>query len=252
MRPAAARSTASGSRRWGARARSRSTPRRRVRRAPGPRARAARSRASSRSTRATAPTACSRASTRARATRAASRSTPRRLRCSTTPPRAHPERGPVRRHLGHPAARVGLPLGPPSRAGADRRAAAARRLGEGALVERPRIALPLAGMELDLGGYVKEYAADRVAALLRDAGCRAALVDMGGDLAIVGPHPDGQPWIVGIRDVSGPTGPRSRCRERRRRRDERRLRALHGGRRRALRAHPRSAHGLADRGASPA
>jgi thiamine biosynthesis lipoprotein len=46
-------------------------------------------------------------------------------------------------------------------------------------------------MELDLGGYVKEYAADRVAALLRDAGCSSALVDLGGDLAIAGPHPDG-------------------------------------------------------------
>ena len=62
-------------------------------------------------------------------------------------------------------------------------------------------------MELDLGGYVKEYAADRVAALLRAAGCRAGLVDLGGDLAIVGPHPDGQPWIVGIRDASHPDRP---------------------------------------------
>jgi FAD:protein FMN transferase len=67
-----------------------------------------------------------------------------------------------------------------------------------------RIALPIAGMELDLGGYVKEYAADRVAALLRSQGCSAGLVDLGGDLAIVGPHPDGRPWIVGIRDASDP------------------------------------------------
>jgi len=70
-----------------------------------------------------------------------------------------------------------------------------------------RIALPHAGMELDLGGYVKEYAADRVAALLGDAGCRSALVDLGGDLAIAGPHPDGRPWIVGIRDASHPDRP---------------------------------------------
>ncbi len=67
-----------------------------------------------------------------------------------------------------------------------------------------RIALPIAGMQLDLGGYVKEYAADRVAALLRSQGCAAGLVDLGGDLAIVGPHPDGRPWIVGIRDASHP------------------------------------------------
>jgi thiamine biosynthesis lipoprotein len=67
-----------------------------------------------------------------------------------------------------------------------------------------RIALPIAGMELDLGGYVKEYAADRVATLLRAQGCRAGLVDLGGDLAIVGPHPDGRPWIVGVRDAAHP------------------------------------------------
>jgi FAD:protein FMN transferase len=67
-----------------------------------------------------------------------------------------------------------------------------------------RIALPRAGMELDLGGYVKEYAADRVAGLLRDAGCGSALVDLGGDLAIAGPHLDGTPWIIGIRDASHP------------------------------------------------
>jgi thiamine biosynthesis lipoprotein len=69
------------------------------------------------------------------------------------------------------------------------------------------VALPRAGMELDLGGYVKEYAADRVAGLLRAAGCRSGLVDLGGDLAIVGPHPDGAPWIVGIRDAAHPDRP---------------------------------------------
>jgi thiamine biosynthesis lipoprotein len=67
-----------------------------------------------------------------------------------------------------------------------------------------RIALPRAGMELDLGGYVKEYAADRVAALLREAGCRSALVDLGGDLAVSAPHPDGAPWTIGVRDALHP------------------------------------------------
>ena len=66
----------------------------------------------------------------------------------------------------------------------------------------PRIALPLEGMELDLGGFVKEYAADRTAALLRASGCRSGVVDLGGDLAVVGPHPDGRPWIVGVRDAA--------------------------------------------------
>jgi thiamine biosynthesis lipoprotein len=68
----------------------------------------------------------------------------------------------------------------------------------------PRIVLPRAGMQLDFGGYVKEYAADRAAELCRRRGARHGLVDLGGDLAIVGPHPDGQPWRVGVRDPRDP------------------------------------------------
>jgi thiamine biosynthesis lipoprotein len=59
-------------------------------------------------------------------------------------------------------------------------------------------------MQLDFGGFVKEYAADRVAQQLRDAGFTNGLVDLGGDLAVVGPHPDGSPWRVGIRDPHAP------------------------------------------------
>jgi thiamine biosynthesis lipoprotein len=70
--------------------------------------------------------------------------------------------------------------------------------------ERPRIVLPLPGMELDFGGYVKEYAADRCAALCRERGAAHGLVDLGGDLAVVGPHPDGSPWRIGIRHPREP------------------------------------------------
>ncbi|MDJ0850200.1 MAG: FAD:protein FMN transferase [Myxococcota bacterium] len=69
--------------------------------------------------------------------------------------------------------------------------------------ERPRLFLP-AGMELDFGGFVKEYAADRVAELCRRQGLAHGLVDLGGDLAVVGPHPDGSPWRVGVRDPRRP------------------------------------------------
>lgn len=67
----------------------------------------------------------------------------------------------------------------------------------------PRLFLP-AGMELDFGGFVKEYASDRVAELCRRLGARHGLVDLGGDLAVVGAHPDGSPWRVGIRDPRAP------------------------------------------------
>lgn len=70
--------------------------------------------------------------------------------------------------------------------------------------ERPRLVLPVEGMEIDFGGYVKEYAADRAAALLRELDIGHGLVDLGGDLAVVGPHPDGSPWRVGIRHPRDP------------------------------------------------
>lgn len=64
---------------------------------------------------------------------------------------------------------------------------------------RPVLRLGVPGMRLDLGGIVKEYAADRCAKLCRDMGADSGVVDLGGDLALVGPHRDGSPWVVGIK-----------------------------------------------------
>ena len=70
--------------------------------------------------------------------------------------------------------------------------------------QRPHVSLPLKGMELDFGGYVKEYAADRAAQACLDAGARHGFVELGGDIALIGPHPDGAPWEVGIRNPRNP------------------------------------------------
>lgn len=59
--------------------------------------------------------------------------------------------------------------------------------------------LPTPGMEIDLGGIGKEYAADRAAAVLRQHGVQHALINLGGDLVSIGPKPDASPWTVGIR-----------------------------------------------------
>lgn len=67
----------------------------------------------------------------------------------------------------------------------------------------PRLAFT-PGMELDLGGIVKEYAADRAATLCREAGVPHAIVNLGGDIRIVGPRPDGSPWRIGIRHPRDP------------------------------------------------
>ena len=65
------------------------------------------------------------------------------------------------------------------------------------------IRLPRSGMELDFGGFGKEYAVDRAAAVLHQAGIASACVNLAGDLAILGAQPDGSPWRVGIRHPRG-------------------------------------------------
>jgi len=60
------------------------------------------------------------------------------------------------------------------------------------------VRLPRAGMEIDFGGFGKEYAADRAAALLHLDGVRSGLVNLGGDLQVIGPRPDGSAWSIAI------------------------------------------------------
>ncbi len=74
-----------------------------------------------------------------------------------------------------------------------------------ALVGWPRVKLGVeavrlssAGMELDFGGFGKEYAVDRAALVLRDRGASSALVNLAGDLAILGAQPGGEPWRLAV------------------------------------------------------
>ena len=63
----------------------------------------------------------------------------------------------------------------------------------------PVLEFPVPGMEVDFGGVVKEYAVDRVAALCWQAGIRHGVINLGGDIKIIGPRMDGSPWRIGIR-----------------------------------------------------
>ena len=65
--------------------------------------------------------------------------------------------------------------------------------------ENPLLRFDVAGMEIDFGGIVKEYAADRASALCREAGADHGLVNLGGDIRVVGPRLGGHPWRIGIR-----------------------------------------------------
>ena len=62
------------------------------------------------------------------------------------------------------------------------------------------------GLRLDFGGIVKGIAVDRVVAMLKEAGVRGALVQVGGETACFGNSTRGRPHVVGVRhplDVSG-------------------------------------------------
>lgn len=55
---------------------------------------------------------------------------------------------------------------------------------------------------LDFGGWVKGYALDQAAQLLRQANVRAALINVGGNILAIG-QPGQRPWRVGIQDPRG-------------------------------------------------
>ncbi len=60
------------------------------------------------------------------------------------------------------------------------------------------VRLPIKGMEIDFGGYVKEYVADRCATLAIELSVHHGLINLGGDVRVIGPHPNGESWKVGI------------------------------------------------------
>lgn len=74
------------------------------------------------------------------------------------------------------------------------------RIGkEGVMLERK-------GMELDLGGIAKGYAVDKVVELLKEAGIRQALVEIGGELYCLGSGPGSNGWKIGIQDPQSAEG----------------------------------------------
>ena len=56
------------------------------------------------------------------------------------------------------------------------------------------------GMEIDLGGIAKGYAADRAIETIKAKGIKAALVAIAGDIKTFGLKPDLQPWKIGIQN----------------------------------------------------
>lgn len=56
------------------------------------------------------------------------------------------------------------------------------------------------GAQIDLGGILKGYAADKASLVLQKNGLSSGIVTVGGEVRAFGNKPDGTPWIVGIQN----------------------------------------------------
>ena len=56
---------------------------------------------------------------------------------------------------------------------------------------------------LDLGGTAKGYIADDLDRLFSEGGCLSAMINLGGNVYVLGSKPDGSAWKVGVQDPNG-------------------------------------------------
>lgn len=62
------------------------------------------------------------------------------------------------------------------------------------------------GMLVDLGAIAKGYAADEAARVLKEAGIKHAIVNLGGNVVTINTKPDGSLWRLGLQDPYEPRG----------------------------------------------
>ncbi|MCL2837422.1 MAG: FAD:protein FMN transferase, partial [Defluviitaleaceae bacterium] len=55
------------------------------------------------------------------------------------------------------------------------------------------------GAMIDLGGIAKGYIADEIGRYLLERGVTSAIINLGGDVLVIGGRPDGNPFRIGIR-----------------------------------------------------
>ncbi len=58
--------------------------------------------------------------------------------------------------------------------------------------------------KIDLGGFVKEYAVDRSASIMKKAKVKSAIINYGGDIFAIGKKPNGDSFKIGIKDPNNP------------------------------------------------
>jgi len=71
----------------------------------------------------------------------------------------------------------------------------------------PILTFTTPNIQIDLGGLVKEYAADRCRQLAIEQGFEAGLFDLGGDISVFGSPPHQNEWRIGIKNPMKPKEP---------------------------------------------
>ncbi|MCR4735104.1 MAG: FAD:protein FMN transferase [Treponema sp.] len=69
-------------------------------------------------------------------------------------------------------------------------------------IEDNKITL-LPGMQLDLGGIGKGYAGDQIIEIYKAYGIKSALIDLGGNIQLLGKKNNGSEWTIGIKNPFG-------------------------------------------------
>lgn len=64
------------------------------------------------------------------------------------------------------------------------------------------------GMRMDLGAIAKGYAADEAGKILTAKGAKAAVIDLGGNVKVIGTKPGGDAWRIGIQNPFDDRGSR--------------------------------------------
>ena len=61
------------------------------------------------------------------------------------------------------------------------------------------------GTEIDLGGIAKGYASDKLEAIFEEHQVEHGMVELGGNILLIGSKPDGTAWRLGVQDPAKPT-----------------------------------------------
>lgn len=69
--------------------------------------------------------------------------------------------------------------------------------------EKSRVDFARKGMQIDFGGIAKGYMSTRIMDIWKQSGIESGLVNLAGNVQVLGTKPDGSLWKIGVRDPDG-------------------------------------------------